>query len=178
MPRSADAQDSHDWKAGSISQDEWELAAISLAVTLGAAHAVCAQLAARSRAQATIKPTYRKNAKATFLHAAARFLYQARVVLDPGVEVDDWRDSTVGLIQPDTVQAIACPQPATAVDAEAALAEAMSILTSEVAALATHASGRLAAVVLSVQACIGAAASQLREAELLARPSGADGGPA
>jgi len=59
MPRSADAQGFHNWKARAISQDEYEFAAISLAVALGAAYAVCAQLAARSRLQATIEPTYR-----------------------------------------------------------------------------------------------------------------------
>jgi hypothetical protein len=178
MPRSADAQGFHNWKARAISQDECELAAISLAVALGAAHAVCAQLAARSRLQATVEPTYHRDAKAAFLHAAARFLYQARVVLDPGVDMDDWRDPVAGLIQPGTVQAVACPQPAMAIDAQAVLAGAMSMLASEAAALATCACGPMAAVVTSVQACIGAAASQLREAELLARSADADGDPA
>ena len=61
---------------------------------------------------------------------------------------------------------------------EAVLAEAMSMLASEAAALATHACGPMAAVVTSVQACIEAAASQLREAELVARSADADGDPA
>jgi len=55
------------------------------------------------------------------------------------------------------------------IDEQAVLAEAMSMLASEVAALAAQASGPMAAVVTSVQACIGAAASQLREAELFTR---------
>ncbi|MCW2935039.1 MAG: hypothetical protein JWM19_6001, partial [Actinomycetia bacterium] len=159
------------------SQDECELAAISLAVALGAAYAVCAQLAARSRLRATIEPTYRRNARAAFLHAAARFLYQARVVLDPGVDMDDWRDPMAGLIQLHTVQAVAGPQPGMAIDEQAVLAEAMSMLASEAAALAAHVPGPMAAVVTSVQACIGAAASQLREAELFARSADADGDP-
>jgi hypothetical protein len=72
MPRSADAQGFRNLKTTAISQDECELAAIGLAVALGATCAVCAQLAARSRLQATIEPTYQMNAKAAFLHAAAR----------------------------------------------------------------------------------------------------------
>jgi hypothetical protein len=175
MPRSADAQGFRNWKAGAFSQDECELAAISLAMALGAAYAACAQLAARSRLQATIDPAYHRNARATFLHAAARFLYQARVVLDPGVDMEDWRDPMTGLIQLDAVRAVASPRPAIAIDAQAVLAEAMSMLVGEAAALATHASGPMAAVVTSVQACIEAAASQLREAELFARPVDADG---
>ncbi len=43
MPRSAGAQGFHNWKARAISQDDCELAAISLAVALAAAYAVCAQ---------------------------------------------------------------------------------------------------------------------------------------
>jgi alkylhydroperoxidase/carboxymuconolactone decarboxylase family protein YurZ len=166
MPRSADAPGFHSWKARAISQDERELAALSLAVALGAAYAVCAQLAARCRLQATADPTYHRNARAAFLHTAARFLHQARVVLDPGVDMDDWRDPMAGLIQLGTVQAVASPQPAMALDEHAVLAEAMSMLATEAAALATHASGPMAAVVTSVQACIGAATSQLKEAEL------------
>ncbi len=177
MPRSADAQGFRNWKARAISQDECEVAAIGLALALGAAYAVCAQLAARSRRQATVEPAYQRNAKAAFHHAAARFLYQARVVLDPGVDMDDWRDPVAGLIQLGTVQKVACPQPAMAIDAQAVLAEAMSMLASEAAALATQASGPMAAVVASVQACIGAAASQLREAELSGRSADADGDP-
>jgi len=178
MPRSADAQGFHSWKARAISQDERELAAISLAVALGAAYAVCAQLAARSRLRATVEPTYRRNARAAFLHAAARFLYQARVVLDPGVDMDDWRDPVAGLIQLGTAQAVACPQPVMALDEQAVLAEAMSMLASEAAALATCASGPMAAVVASVQACIEAAAGQLREAEWVTRAADANEDPA
>ena len=92
--------------------------------------------------------------------------------------MDDWRDPLAGLIQLATVQAVACPQPAIAVDAQAVLAEAMRMLASESAALATRVSVPMAALVASVQACIGAAASQLREAELVARPTDADGDPA
>jgi hypothetical protein len=178
MPRSADAQGFHNRKARAFSQDERELAAISLAMALGAAHAVCAQLAARSRLQATAEPTYHRNAKAAFLHAAARFLYQARSVLDPGADMDDWRDPMAGLIQLETERAVACPRPAIAIDEQAVLGEAMSMLASEAAALATHASGPMAAVVTSVQSCIEAAAGELREAELLRRSADADGDPA
>ena len=171
MPRSADAQGFHNWKARDIRQDECELAAIGLALALGAAYAVCAQLAARSRMQAAVEPTYRRNAKAAFLHSAARFLYQARVVLDPGVDMDDWRDPAAGLSQLDTV---ACRQPATAIDEQALLVEAMNVLASEAAALATHASGAMAAVIRGVQACVEAATSQLQEAGLFARPADSD----
>jgi hypothetical protein len=177
MPQSADAQGFRSWKARAISPDECELAAINLSVALGAAYAVCAQLAARSRMQAAVEPTYRRNARAAFLHSAARFLYQARVVLDPGVDIDDWRDPIAGLIQLGTSQAVPCPQPAIAIDEQAVLAEAMSMLASEAAALAIQASGPMAAVVATVQGCIKAAASQLRAPELLGRPADADGIP-
>jgi hypothetical protein len=89
--------------------------------------------------------------------------------------MDDWREPTAAHIQLSTVQAAACPQPAIAIAEQAVLAEAMSMLASEAAALATHASGPMATVVTSVQACIGAAASQLREAELVARSADANG---
>ncbi len=168
MPRSADAQGFHNWKARAIGQDERELAALSLAVALGAAYAVCAQMAARSRLQATAEPTYQRNARAAFLHAAARFLYQARVLLDPGVDMDDWRDPAAGLIQQDTEQAVACSQPAVGIDEQAQLAEAMHVLAGEAAALAAHAVGPTAAVLASVQGCVKAAVSQLWEAEMLA----------
>jgi hypothetical protein len=175
MPPSADALGLPDRQAGAISQYEHELAALGLAAALGAAHVVCAQLAARSRLQAGIEPTYQRNAKAAFLHAAARFLHQACLVLDPGANMDDWRDPAASLIQLDTVQTLASVQPAITIVEQAVLAEAMSMLASEAAALATHASGPMAAVVTSVQACIAAAASQLREAELFARSADADG---
>ena len=86
--------------------------------------------------------------------------------------MDDWRDPTAGLTQLGAVQTAACQQPMTAIDEQAVLAEAMSSLASEAATLATHVSGPMVTVVKSVQACIGAAASQLREAELVARVGG------
>jgi hypothetical protein len=175
MPRSADARGYHNRKAKAFSQDEREFAVLSLAIALGTAHVVCAQLAARSRLQATVEPTYQRNARAAFLHAAARFLYQAHVVLDPGVDMDDWRDPTAGFIQLDTEQAAAFGRPAVSIGEQAQLAETMNVLASEAAALAAHASGPMAAVITSVQACVEAAASQLREAELFARSADADG---
>ena len=178
MPPSADALGLPDRQASAISQYEHELATLGLAAALGAAHVACAQLAARSRLRAGVEPMYQRNARAAFLHAAARFLHQACLVLDPGANMDDWRDPTASLIQLDTIQAVACVQPAITTDEQAVLAEAMSMLASEAAALATCASGPMAAVVTSVQSCIEAAASQLREAELFARSANADGNPA
>jgi hypothetical protein len=175
MPPSADALGLPDRQGSAISQYEHELAALGLAAALGAAHVVCAQLAARSRLQAAVEPTYQRNARAAFLHAAARFLHQACLVLDPGANMDDWRDPTAGLTQLDTVQAVACLQTVVTIAEQAVLAEAMRMLASEAAALATCASGPMAAVAASVQACIAAAASQLREAELFARSADADG---
>jgi len=174
MPRSADAPDHHNRESNAFSQEERELAVLGLAIALGTAHVVCTESAARSRLQAAVEPTYRRNARAAFLHAAARFLCQARVVLDPGVDMDDWRDPAAGLSQLDTAQAVACPQAAIAINEQAVLVEAMNVLAREAAALATRASGPMAAVIRSVQACVEAAASQLREAELLARSADAD----
>jgi len=175
MPRSADAPDHHNREANAFSQEELELAVLGLAIALGTAHVVCAELAACSRLQATGEPTYRRIARAAFLHAAARFLYQARVVLDPGVDVDDWRDPIVGLvIRPDATLAVVCQQPAVAIDERAVLVEAMNVLASETAALVTYASGPMAAVIRSVQACVEAAASQLQEVKLLARSADSD----
>ena len=170
MPQSADAQGSDNRRARVISQDEHKFAALSLAVAVGAAYAVCAELAANSRLQVTVEPTYKGSARASFLHAAARFLYQARVVLDPGVDMDDWRDHTAGSIQ-HVEEVAACLQPAVSIDQQAQLTEAMNALASEAAELATHVSGPMHAVVTSVQACIGAAIDQLREADLVA-PNG------
>jgi hypothetical protein len=176
MLPSTDAFGLPDRQASAIGQYENELAALGLAAALGAAHAVCAQTAAHSRIQAAAEPTYQNHAKAAFLHAAARFLHQACLVLDPGANMDDWRDPTAGLIRLDTAQAVACPQPAIAIYEQAVLAEAMCMLAREAAALATRASGPMAAVVRSIQACVGAAASQLREADLVAQYSEADEG--
>ena len=131
--------------AEAFNQDEHELAVLSLAITLGSAHVVSAQLAAPT-GQATVERTYQADARAAFLHAAARFLHQARVVLDPGVVVG-------------------CRRPAVRIDEQAPLAEAMNVLASEVATLATHASGPITSVIRSVQACVEAATSQLQEAE-------------
>jgi hypothetical protein len=168
MLPSADAPGLPERQASAIGQYENELAALGLAAALGAAHVVCAQTAAHSRMQAAAEPTYQNHAKTAFLHAAARFLHQACPVLDPGANMNDWRDLTAGLIQIDT-------QPAIIIHEQAVLAEAMSMLASEAAALAAQASGPMAAVVRSVQACIGATAGQLREAELVARSADADG---
>jgi hypothetical protein len=174
MPRSADAPDHHDRGANAFSQEERELAVLGLAIALGTAHVVCLELAARSRLQAAVEPTYQRNARAAFLHAAARFLCQARVVLDPGVDTGDWRDPTAGLSQLDTVQAVACGRSVVSINEQAVLVEAMNVLASEASTLATHATGPMAAVIRSVQACVEAAASQLREAELVARSAGSD----
>jgi len=130
--------------AEAFNQDEHELAVLSLAITLGSAHVVSAQLAAPT-GRAAVERTCQQDARAAFLHAAARFLHQARVVLDPGV-------------------AAACWRPVVRINEQASLTEAMNVLASEAAALAAHASGPMAAAIGSVQACVEAAASQLREA--------------
>jgi hypothetical protein len=142
--RSAYAQDHHNHEAKAFSHDEHELAVLGLAITLGRAHVVSAQLAAPT-GQATVERTCQRDARAAFLHAAARFLHQARVVLDPGA-------------------AVACLRPVARINEQAPLTEAMNVLAREAATLATHASGPMAAVIGSVQACVEAAASQLQEA--------------
>jgi hypothetical protein len=153
-----------DRRPGSMSKDEREFAALRLAAALGASHVVCSQLAARSRLEAAAEPTYQAHAKAAFLHAAARFLHQARLVFDPGAEIYDWRDPSADLIQQDREDIAHSLLTAIAIDEQAVLAEAVSTLASRAAGLAAQASGPMATVLRSVQACIGAAARQLREA--------------
>lgn len=177
MPPSADVPGLPDRQSSALSRYEHELVALGLAAALGTAHVVCAQLAARSRMQAAAEPTYQHHAKAAFLHSAARFLHQACLVLDPGASMDDWRDATAGPIRLDIVQAVASPQPVMEIAEQAVLAEVMSMLVNEAAELAAHASGPMAVVVKSIQACIAAAVSQLREAELVARAADANDDP-
>ena len=171
MLPSADAPGLPDHQGSAISQYEHELAALGLAAALGAAHVICAQMAARSRMGAGADPTYQNHARAAFLHAAARFLHQACLVLDPGASMDDWRDPTAGLIRIDT-------QATVTIDDQAMLAEAMSRLANEAAELATHTSRPMIDLVKSIQACTRAAAAQLQEAELVARAGNSDGGSA
>ena len=149
MSPSADASGLPDRHASAISQYEQELAALGLAAALGAAHVVCAQLATRTRLQAAAEPTYRNHAKAAFLHAAARFLHQACLVLDPGAAMDEFRDPTAGLTNLEAEQAVGWPQRTITVDEQAVLAEAMSLLASEAAELAAHASEPMGALVKS-----------------------------
>jgi hypothetical protein len=173
-----DALSFPDRQTDGINQDGHELAPLGLAATLGAAHVVCAQLAARSRLQAATEPTHQQHAKAAFLHAAARFLHQACLVLDPGAEMHGWRDSSARAIQQSPEHVVDSLLPVVTIDEQAVLAEAMSELAGEAGELAAQASGPMAFVLTSVRACIEAAAGQLREAELFTRLPGADGEPA
>jgi DNA-binding HxlR family transcriptional regulator len=60
------------------------------------------------------------------------------------------------------------------IDEEAMLAEALSALARQAAALAAQAGGPMAIILRSVQPCIGAAASQLRAAEAFAPSAAGD----
>jgi hypothetical protein len=170
MPPSANAQSSPEAHAGAVSPDERDLGALAVAATLGAAQVLCAQLSACARLQATIEPTPQGRARAAFLHAAARFLRQACLVLDPRAGSNERRDPATRLIHRDADHPVACLPPAALIDEQAMLAEALSALASQSAALATQAKGPMAAVLKSIQACTGAAAGQLRAAEAFSPP--------
>lgn len=166
MPPSVNAQTSPDAHASTINPDEPELGALAVAATLGAAQVLCAQLSLYARLQATVDPTPEGRARAAFLHAAARFLRQACLVLDPGADGDERPDPATRLILPDDSEA--CLPTAVLIDEEAMLAEALSALASQAAALAAQSAGPMAIILRSVQACVSAAASQLRAAEAFA----------
>jgi hypothetical protein len=168
MPPSVNAHSSPESHASAASPDERELGALAVAATLGAAQVLCAQLSACARLQAMIEPTPQGRARAAFLHAAARFLRQACLVLDPRADKNESRDPATRLIHREADHPVACLPPAALIDEQAMLAEALSALASQSAALAAQAAGPMAVVLRSIQACIGAAAGQLRAAEAFA----------
>jgi len=174
MPPSVNAHSSPEAHASAASPDERELGALAVAATLGAAQVLCAQLSVCARLQATVEPTPQGRARAAFLHAAARFLRQACLVLDPRADSYEWRDPTTRLIHREADHPVACLPPAALIDEQAMLAEALSALASQSGALAAQATGPMAVVLRSIQACTGAAASQLRAAEAFAPAAVAD----
>jgi len=165
MPQPADGHGFPDHQPSTISPEERELGPLAVATTLGAAQVLCAQLSVCARLQATIEPTPQGRARAAFLHSAARFLRQACLVLHPQADMNEWRDPATQLIHRDADHPVSCLPPAALIDEQAMLAEALSALASQSAALAAQAVGPMSAILRSVQACIGAAASQLRAAE-------------
>jgi hypothetical protein len=176
MPHPADTQSPPDHRASAISPDERELGALAVAATLGAAQVLCAQLSVCARLQATVEPTPEGRARAAFLHAGARFLRQACLVLDPRADGNEWRNPATRLIHRDADHSVGCLPPAALIDEQAMLAEALSALASQAGALAAQAGGPMATVLRSVQACIGAAAGQLRAAEAFTPSATADRG--
>ena len=170
MPPSVNAHSSPEAHASAATPDERELGALAVAATLGAAQVLCAQLSACARLQATIEPAPQGRARAAFLHAAARFLRQACLVLDPRADKNESRDPATRLIHREADHPVACLPPAALIDEQAMLAQALSALGGQSAALAAQATGPMAAILRSIQACTGAAAGQLRAAEAFSPP--------
>jgi len=166
MQPSVDAHSSSDGHPSTIGQDECELGLRGLTAALGAADILCMQLSACSGLQAMTNPTPQSRARAAFIHAAARFLRQACLILDPDAAKDDWRNPAVRLMQLGAQHTGGCLQ-AAVTDEQTLPVEAMTALAFKAGALAAHAPRSMASVLTSIQACVKAAASQLQAARAL-----------
>jgi hypothetical protein len=150
------------------SQEELNRGVLGLAAALGDLSVLCARLSACSRLHAMSEPVPRAFARAALVNAAATMLHQAWLALldaAPGMR-EDWRASAAGTMQLAARRALEWWQPAATVDDQALglLAEAMGALAGGVGALADSTAGPLGRVLAGVQACVGAAAGQLRAA--------------
>jgi hypothetical protein len=171
-PSSAEAPGSGECQVGPIIQNEPDFGPLRLAAALGAACVACERLSACSRLEAMAGQTPKARARAAFLHAAARFLRQAWLVLDPGIGSEDWQGLLTGLTTPAPWHAVGCLTPVPSIDEQAIpLTGVTSTLASKADVLAGRATGPTAAILTSVQACISAAAGQLRAVGELARPA-------
>jgi hypothetical protein len=155
------------WR-GILGQEELDLGVLGLAAALGDLSVLCARLSACSRLQAMSEPVPRAFARAALVHTAATMLRQAWLALldaTPGIR-EDWQASAAGTMQLAARRALEWWQPAATVDDQALelLAEAIGALASGVGALADSTAGPLGRVLAGVQACVAAAAGQLRAA--------------
>jgi hypothetical protein len=169
------------WR-GIPSREGSDLDLPALEAALGDLRIFCTWLSECCRLHAMSDQAPEAFARAALVHAAARFLHQAWMVL-PGAGAwtgqDRWEDGRpAGLVPHVARRALARSRPTATVDEEALelLAEASSALASGAGGLAGQAPGPLPAA----QACISAAAGQLRAAlqyAVTAQPAGLAGRP-
>lgn len=165
------------WHQASSYEDR-DLAMLALTATLGDLRVFCARLSACCRLHAMNEPSPWAFARAALVHGATPFLYQAWLALSDtgsGVVGHVRQGLQAAPLQQAARDSVTQWQPAAIVDQQAleSLADAMDALASGVGALAGDATQPLVAV----QACIRAAAGQLRAACEFA-PSAGSGGSA
>lgn len=165
----------HRWR-GAPAREDGDLDLFALEASLGDLRIFCTWLSECCRLHAMSNRAPEAFGRAALVHTAARFLHQAWMIL-PGAGActgrEPWENAHAGLVPHGARRVVVRSQPTAAVDEEALglLAEASSALASGAGALAGQVPGPLPAV----QACISAAAGQLRAAwqsAVTAHPAG------